>query len=179
MKMLFVLAVAAAAAAATDHAVAPSPYAGQQTRSIKALSDREIDEYLSGHGLGYARAAELNHYPGPRHVLDLAQELELSTQQTARTRALAEAVRAEAIALGRRLVDKERELDRQFAEGSVTADSLSALVAEIARIQGALRRVHLSAHLAEREVLSAQQRRLYDQLRGYGAGTEHAHDVHR
>ena len=50
----------------------PSPYAGQQARQVKALSKAEIEGLLAGRGLGYAKAAELNHYPGPRHVLDLA-----------------------------------------------------------------------------------------------------------
>ena len=43
-------------------------YAGQQARSIKALDDAEIDTLLNGRGMGLARAAELNHYPGPKHV---------------------------------------------------------------------------------------------------------------
>jgi len=34
--------------------------------------------------MGLAKAAELNHYPGPRHVLDLASELKLSEEQRLR-----------------------------------------------------------------------------------------------
>jgi hypothetical protein len=53
---------------------APSeaPYAGHQERPIKALAPEEVAGLLGGEGMGYALAAELNHYPGPRHVLDLA-----------------------------------------------------------------------------------------------------------
>jgi hypothetical protein len=69
--------VAVAAAANTD-----SPYVGQETRDIKALSQQDIDDYLNGRGMGYAKAAELNHYPGPRHVLDLAHTLALTPEQT-------------------------------------------------------------------------------------------------
>src|SRR5262245_34850176 len=36
-----------------------TPYAGQQAREIKALSSEEIESYLSGSGMGLAKAAEL------------------------------------------------------------------------------------------------------------------------
>ena len=35
--------------------------------------------------MGLAKAAELNHYPGPAHVLTLATELALTPDQKART----------------------------------------------------------------------------------------------
>ena len=35
---------------------------------IKALSSEEVEQYLSGAGMGYAKAAELNRHPGPIHV---------------------------------------------------------------------------------------------------------------
>jgi hypothetical protein len=57
-----------------------SPYTGQERREIKALSNEEIDRYLSGDGMGLAKAAELNHYPGPRHVLELADQLQQRRQ---------------------------------------------------------------------------------------------------
>jgi hypothetical protein len=41
-----------------------SPYAGQEKREIKALSAEDIEGYLTGQGMGFAKAAELNHYPG-------------------------------------------------------------------------------------------------------------------
>ena len=46
------------------------PYSGQQGRMIKALSSKEVQGLLQGKGMGMAKAAELNQYPGPRHVLD-------------------------------------------------------------------------------------------------------------
>jgi hypothetical protein len=51
-----------------------TPYAGQQTRTIKALSDDEIAALRNGEGMGMAKAAELNGYPGPIHVLSLAAQ---------------------------------------------------------------------------------------------------------
>jgi hypothetical protein len=38
------------------HAVEPSPYVGQEKRSIKSLSQKEIDAYLTGKGMGFASA---------------------------------------------------------------------------------------------------------------------------
>lgn len=55
-------------------AIETKPYAGQQERMIKALSTSEIDGLKKGKGMGLAKAAELNHYPGPRHVLDEASK---------------------------------------------------------------------------------------------------------
>jgi hypothetical protein len=64
------------------------PYAGQQTRQIKALSDDDIAALLKGEGTGYAKAAELNGYPGPKHVLDLAGQLKLTEAQRRQVQAI-------------------------------------------------------------------------------------------
>jgi Spy/CpxP family protein refolding chaperone len=162
--------VAITAAADTD-----SPYVGQETRAIKALSPQDIDDYLHGRGLGFAKAAELNHYPGPRHVLDLANELELTPEQTRQTRAIFETMQAQAVALGRQLVAKEEALDRQFANGSMDAVSLQALVSDIGVLQATIRYAHLVAHLEQKALLTQHQVQLYDQLRGYGAAHSHGH----
>jgi hypothetical protein len=68
---ILVLAVAAFIMAWPVLADSPTPYAGQQNRTIKALSDEDIVGLLKGDGMGFAKAAELNGYPGPKHVLDL------------------------------------------------------------------------------------------------------------
>jgi hypothetical protein len=67
-----------------------TPYAGQEQQEIKALSAEEIEGYLSGSGMGLAKAAELNHFPGPRHVLDLVEPLQLSAEQRQKTQILFE-----------------------------------------------------------------------------------------
>src|SRR3979490_2736187 len=60
---------------------ATAQYAGEQTRAIKALSNEDIAALLKGEGMGLAKAAELNGYPGPVHVLMLAKELKLTENQ--------------------------------------------------------------------------------------------------
>ena len=149
---------------------APSPYAGMEERPIKALSPGEVESYRAGHGMGYAMAAELNSYPGPKHVLELAGELQLSEEQLATTRAAFDSMHAEAVRLGAEIVERERTLDRSFAEGTITEIALRDAVAELGRLQGELRFVHLRAHLEMRGLLALHQVHTYDRLRGYGAG---------
>src|SRR5262249_12751906 len=86
----------APAAAQHDHAPAmpnppASPYAGMEHRALKALSEQQIVDLKAGRGMGLALAAELNGYPGPAHVLELADALHLSDDQRTKTKALFEA----------------------------------------------------------------------------------------
>lgn len=163
----FLLATAFFCAPAAWAAEALSPYTGQEKREIKALSKEEIDGYLSGGGMGFAKAAELNHYPGSRHVLDLADQLQLSAEQRKRTQAIFESMNSQAMSLGKQLVEKEHLLDSRFAEGTISDAELEKFVTEFSAIQGKLRAVHLRAHLAQRVVLTTDQVKLYDAHRGY------------
>ena len=107
------LSVAALVGSATASvAQTTSPYAGQEQRTIKALSDREISDLTEGRGLGLAKAAELNGYPGPMHVLELADSLGLSDQQRVKVQELFAAMKAEAIPLGEKLIAQEADLDK-------------------------------------------------------------------
>ena len=143
------------------------PYTGFQNRAVKALSDKEIDDLKNGRGMGFALAAELNGYPGPIHVLELAQKLELSEQQRGQVQELYEAMRREAIPLGEKLVSQEAELDRQHSKGMITADALVHLTREIGNTQAALRASHLKYHLITKGILVPQQVSGYSKLRGY------------
>jgi len=165
--------VAAPAQSAHHHAgmapMAASPYAGQQQRSIKALAPDSPQQLEQGDGMGLAKAAELNHYPGPRHVLDLADPLALTPQQRIAAESIFAAMRTRATALGAGIIARERPLDAAFAAGSIDAETLSRLTGEIARLQGELRATHLQAHLEMRRLLTPPQVTAYDQLRGYAA----------
>ena len=147
---------------------------GEESRAIKALSAEEIEGYLTGTGMALAKAAELNHYPGPRHVLDLAGELGLSADQRQRTERVFAGMRAEAVRLGEEIVARERELDARFAAGDITPAELDHRVVELGALQGRLRVAHLRAHLAQRAILTDEQRARYDSLRGYGDRTSPA-----
>lgn len=153
-------------------------YAGQEQRAIKALSADEIQSYLDGKGAGLAKAAELNHYPGPAHVLELADQLELSAQQKTRTEAIFKTMQADARRWGKALVDKEQELDRRFASTGMTPQELRSLLEQIGKLQAEVRHVHLLAHLRQKAVLSVEQVAKYDSLRGYGNGRSDSHRGH-
>jgi Spy/CpxP family protein refolding chaperone len=153
----------------------PSPYTGLERRGIKALPEAEVADLLAGRGAGMALPAELNRYPGPRHVLELAEKLGLSAEQEAETRRLFERMRSEAVPLGGALVAKEAELERLFASGAAEEAALRAVVTEAARLRGELRLAHLKYHLAMRRLLSPEQVAAYDAARGYGAGHERRH----
>lgn len=143
------------------------PYAGMQNRKIKAISNERIDGLLTGKGLGYALAAELNGYPGPRHVLDMADSLALDSKQREKTRALFERMQAEAIPLGKAIVEQEKALDDAFAAKRIDAVSLETMLTGIAELEGRLRAAHLSAHLEMQGILSTHQAMLYGRMRGY------------
>ena len=156
-----------------------SPYVGQERREIKALSKEEVGGYLSGDGMGFAKAAELNHYPGPKHVLQLANQLQLSEEQRQRTQRVFDEMNSKAINLGQQLVEKERLMDSRFAAANISDAELLHLVSEISDLQGKIRAAHLQAHLAERAVLTADQLVLYDALRGYEISGAHGqHNGH-
>jgi Spy/CpxP family protein refolding chaperone len=145
-----------------------TPYAGQQARTIKALSDEDIAALRKGEGMGMAKAAELNGYPGPAHVLALAAQLGLTEDQQRQVTAIFDRMSAAAKPLGSELIAREEALDQLFATGEITLDRLAAETAAIAALQGRLRAVHLAAHLETRAALQPDQIARYEQLRGYG-----------
>jgi hypothetical protein len=156
------------AAPTEGDATTVQPYAGFQDREIRALEPVLVADLLAGRGAGYALAAELNHYPGPTHVLEFAAELELSADQEKSVSTVKAAMQQEAALLGTQLVDLEEELDIGFRSKAITAEELSSLTGRIAEVEGRLRNVHLQAHLAVVAVLSEDQVARYDELRGYG-----------
>ena len=99
---LFAFLVIVVTSTASSMAQTTSPYAGQQERTIKALSNRDTGDLLEGCGMGLAKAGELNSYPGPLHVLQLADQLGLSETQRRSTDALYAKMRDEAAHVLRR-----------------------------------------------------------------------------
>lgn len=147
---------------------AQTPYAGMQIRPIKALSEQQVADLQAGRGMGLALAAELNGYPGPAHVLELADKLDLTGEQRAKVQELFASMKQEALPLGVKLIEQETELDRQFAGHAITPASLKSVTAAIASTQGELRETHLKYHLSTVALLTEGQRQRYSELRGYG-----------
>ena len=145
----------------------PSPYAGQETRSIKSLSAEDLAELRQGGGWGLAKAAELNGMPGPAHLLELKDRIPLSTDQVATITTIFRNMRAAAIAEGKRLIAREETLEKAFRNANLNDRSLRELLSEIGQARTALRYVHLAAHLKTLPLLSDDQVARYNILRGY------------
>ena len=167
--------------AAAQTAPRSGAYAGQQTRAIKSLSKQDVDDLLAGRGAGFAKAAELNGYPGPAHVLELKEPLQLSDAQLAATQALMAQHRAAARSLGEKVVASERLLDQAFSSHTADDASVRTLTSVVAGYQGQLRAERLETHLAQQALLSPEQVQRYAELRGYAetqAGPAQAHHHH-
>jgi Spy/CpxP family protein refolding chaperone len=128
--------------------------------------------------MGLAKAGELNHYPGPKHILEMADHLGLTSAQRASIGSAEKAMSATAIPLGRAIVDAEVDLDGHFAAGTIDEKTLRAATAHIAELEGRLRAAHLLAHLQTRAALDADQIAMYDSMRGYDANGDAAKHMH-
>lgn len=153
--------------AAGSHAHTAGPYAGMQSRTIKALSEQQLADLRAGKGMSLALPAELNGYPGPAHALELASPLALGSAQKARTQALFEEMQTEARRVGEEVIAAETTLETLFKQRTATAASLDQATASAAAAHGRLRATHLRYHLVMMEVLTPEQVATYNRLRGY------------
>lgn len=167
---LLLLATGAAQGEGGGH----GPYAEFHSREIKALAASEMEGLRLGRGMELALPAELNGYPGPMHVLELADPLSLTEEQRELTEQAFESMRTRASDLGEQVIESERELDRLFAERRATLEEIERLTEQAARLWGQLRAVHLEYHLHILTVLDDEQVRRYSHLRNNG-GSGHRH----
>lgn len=132
--------------------------------------------------MGYAKAAELNGYPGPAHVLEMGSRLGLSMEQLSETQAIFNRMEASAKQLGAELVEAERALNVLFRSGNVTPEALASAIERSAEIERRLRNAHLSAHLEQTRILAPEQVAQYVKLRGYASeqgGHQGGHQSHK
>ena len=155
-----------------------SPYRQQAASGLRGLDEKEIADLRSGAGMGLARAAELNSYPGPRHVLDAIEQGQLpaSREQRERIQQIFNTMSGDAVRVGAKILVEEQQLEAGFRSAAMTEAGLRSRVAAIAALQGDLRAIHLSAHLATRRMLSDTQIARYNEVRGYTA-TQDKHDA--
>jgi len=140
-----------------------SKYAGEEKREIKSLSETDIEELKNGKGWGLAKAAELNGVPGPVHLLEMKEEIDLSAKQILAIEDIYKKMKQEAIPLGLELIELEMELNNHFANRTITD------LQRIAQVRRQLRYVHLSTHLKTPDILKTEQITLYNKLRGYSS----------
>jgi Spy/CpxP family protein refolding chaperone len=133
-----------------------------ESRAIKTLSDQQIADLKEGNGMGLALAGELNGYPGPRHAIDLAEQLHLTSDQVAKLKELYAAMKSETMPIGATLIAQERSLNDDFAARTVTLASLETATQQIGATQATLRAAHLKYHLATAAILTAAQIQRYE-----------------
>jgi len=146
-----------------------SEYAGEEKRAIKSLSETDIEELRNGRGWGLAKAAELNGMPGPMHLLEMKDKINLSVKQINAIEALYNKMKQEAIPLGHEVIDIEKELNNHFADTTITYELLNGLLERSAQVRKKLRYVHLSTHLKTPDIVTPEQISLYNKLRGYSS----------
>jgi hypothetical protein len=111
-------------------------------------------------------------------LLELADRLGLSDAQRTSARNMFEAMKAETIPIGERLIAEEAALDRLFADHVITPEKLSAATTEIGLTQAELRAAHLRYHLSTVAMLEPSQIRQYSVMRGYDNGGSQQHHHH-
>ena len=140
--------------------------AGAQGHQVAQTCASEFEKVVGeGRGFGLAFAADQNGYPGPMHVLELKDRLKLTADQEAKARELMHAMFTESRPKGARLLEAEAKLRRLFAERVADAPAVRAAVAEVERARTEVRLVHLLTHLATRDLLTEDQRRIYHEAR--------------
>ena len=148
-----------------DHTM--SPYAHTQSAEVATLTPDEVRELRNGEGMGLARPAELNSFPGPRHLLDLKADLDLTREQIARIEAIHAEMKTGAIAKGEAILQAELHLANLFATGRPTAAETTRMTEHLGIMRGQLQAIHLLAHIKSTRELTAEQIERYDRLRGY------------
>ena len=142
-------------------------YAELQSREIKSLSDKDIEQIQQGHGWGLALPAELNGLPGPKHVLELKGPLALSATQVDQITVFYQDMLDEAIVAGKRFIAAETAVNRSFQNQTPDHEQLRKLLKEAAMARADLRFIHLSRHLQTAKLLNPYQIEQYAILRGY------------
>ena len=141
-----------------------SPLSQSQEQPKPAVPP-DRDELLKGAGMDLAAIADLNNYPGPKHVLDLKSELRLTRDQVKKTEALDKVVSSSAVAKGGEIVQAEEELNQLFEAGTVSEKVMRSKLEQIGKLRADLRFIHLQAHLRMRQILTPEQIKMYTEMK--------------
>ena len=144
-----------------------SPYAGTQSADVPTLTDEEVRQLREGDGMGLARPAELNRYPGPKHLLELEDDLPLSAEQGEAIREIRARMLDAAQAKGAEILQVEAHLAAAFSDTTIDENTLARMTSHLGALRGELQAIHLRAHIESRALLSEAQLDRYDELRGY------------
>ena len=163
--LLLTLPLAAQHQPMTKNAATPAQQAESQHHEYLQAEREAIEK---GEGFGMAMPADMNGYPGPKHVLDMKKELKLTATQEAAMQKLMAGMKVKALAKGKDVLLAEQRLGEYFAQGK-SEDELREETFRVASLRAELRWVHLSTHVAAKKILTAQQIAAYEKMR-YGKG---------
>lgn len=155
-----------------------SPYASVPSTRDTGLLPQEVEGLRKGEGMALALPAELNGYPGPRHLLDAtgAGQLELRPEQREAIQRIYDRMLVEAKAKGQEIIRAEGHLAMRFRNAHIDAAALRDLVDRIGHLRAELRFIHLHTHLETKALLTPEQIARYNALRGYNtSGGSHQH----
>jgi Spy/CpxP family protein refolding chaperone len=147
-----------------------SDYSDLVTRKIKSLSEKDIEILKRGRGGvfgGMAILAELNRHPGPIHVLELGEKLNLTDEQREQTQQIYDEMEEKAKELGEEFIKIEKTVNDGFANANISEEQLKELMRKSGELWGELRFTHLRCHLGTKKLLTPDQVHKYDVLRGY------------
>ena len=134
---------------------------------------QDRDALLNADGMNQASFAEMNGYPGPKYVLDLADKLNLTAEQRKSVQESYTEMITRAKELGKQIVGIEKELNDAFAQGFVNQKSVGNDAEEIGRLRGRLRAIYLVAFMKTKAALNESQIALYRKLRSATKQTKH------
>jgi Spy/CpxP family protein refolding chaperone len=129
-------------------------------------------------GAGMAAYADVNGYPGPRHVLEMQALLGLTDDQVKDIESISDEMSEKARVKGEAIIAEEGKLASVFASGTAQQDEVEHLAVTIGSLRGELRAIHLIAHIQAAQVLTDKQRELYT-IQRYSAHNEKMHDRKR
>ncbi len=154
-----------------------SLYATLPGAGSTGLLPQEVESLTEGEGMALAMAAELNGYPGPRHLRDAAAagQLDLHPDQREALQRLYDGMLAEAKAKGQEILQAEEELAMRFRHGRIDEAGLGEILGQIGQLRAGLRLIHLRTHLETGALLTPDQIARYKTVRGYDTAGKHQH----
>jgi Spy/CpxP family protein refolding chaperone len=134
----------------------------------QGFAPAEVRGLQEGEGMGLARVAELNGYPGPAQVLEAARagKMGLYAEQREAIERIHATTKAKAQALGHEILSREASLEAVFRAGPMVDAELARQVEGIAQKVAELRLTHLRAHVLTAAILRPEQIEEYYEFRG-------------
>ncbi|MHC4992594.1 MAG: hypothetical protein ACYTGC_16610 [Planctomycetota bacterium] len=139
-----------------------------EDENLRHLTRAQVEGLRSGRGLGLAKPAEMHGMPGPKHVLELANELGLTPTQREHADRLFDRMHDRAVAAGKAVLEAEARV------GSIMRDhppemgtELARALAEAGAAWAEVALAHIEAHISMTRVLTPAQIEGYARLRGY------------